>query len=594
MESNLSLIDIFLIFIKKYPKEFFFLFLILVLEGLIAALSVLSVIPLADFMMDSRIVNPSQVTRKLLDLFNHFNFKITFWNLASIFLITNLLKGLFEILIKYSILKIKYSVIKGLFGETLETFFKAKWGFFSGNSQGKLLNTLNREMNTIGDTLGHIATLFAQIVQIAIYLAVPFMLNFKLTFTALSLAIFFGIPFLLLYKKSYKLGLKNTESANSAMGILSEIMGAAKLIIGFGNQVKSKNKFIEAFDLHSQITLKSQTLSTAVPKLFQPLSLLAVVISVGLFIENNFVFSELAAVMWSLLGAMPLLSSVLQGNISLGNFMPSYEQLILLENEAKLLAEPKGIDIYAGFKRFIELNEVSFSYVGRPNVLKNINLKIIKGKMTALVGESGSGKSTITDLLIGLQTPSNGDIRIDDKNLNLIELNSFRNKIGYVPQDPQLFNSTIRENLLWANSCAKDSDIWESLELANAKAFVRDLPQGLDSIVGDRGLRLSGGQRQRIALARALIKKPDLLILDEATSSLDSESEIMIQRSIENIAKETTILVIAHRLSTIINSDFIYVLKKGVIIESGEFKILVKKDNGVLNKLIASQAFKIN
>ena len=296
MESNLSLIDIFLIFIKKYPKEFFFLFLILVLEGLIAALSVFSVIPLADFMMDSRIANPSQVTRKLLDLFNHFNFKITFWNLASIFLITNLLKGLFEILIKYSILKIKYSVIKGLFGETLETFFKAKWGFFSGNSQGKLLNTLNREMNTIGDTLGHIATLFAQIVQIAIYLAVPFMLNFKLTFTALSLAIFFGIPFLLLYKKSYKLGLKNTESANSAMGILSEIMGAAKLIIGFGNQVKSKNKFIEAFDLHSQITLKSQTLSTAVPKLFQPLSLLAVVISVGLFIENNFVFSELALI----------------------------------------------------------------------------------------------------------------------------------------------------------------------------------------------------------------------------------------------------------------------------------------------------------
>ena len=210
--------------------------------------------------------------------------------------------------------------------------------------------------------------------------------------------------------------------------------------------------------------------------------------------------------------------------------------------------------------------------------------------MTALVGESGSGKSTITDLVLGLQIPDQGQVLIDGVPLNEWQQNSFRARVGYVPQDPQLFHSSIRDNLLWSFALASESDLWNALQLANAAAFVNSLPQGIDTIVGDRGIRLSGGQRQRIALARALLRKPELLILDEATSSLDSESEFLIQQSIEQVVQDTTILVVAHRLSTLAKADQVYVLSHGRILEEGSFTALSAKSGGMLNSMLAAQS----
>ena len=168
--------------------------------------------------------------------------------------------------------------------------------------------------------------------------------------------------------------------------------------------------------------------------------------------------------------------------------------------------------------------------------------------------------------------------------------NSFRERVGYVPQDPQLFHSSIRDNLLWSFDSASESDLWNVLQLANAADFVKELPQGIDTLVGERGIRLSGGQRQRIALARALLRKPELLILDEATSALDSESEHLIQQSIEQVAHNTTILVVAHRLSTIAKADQVYVLCQGRIVEEGSFKELSAKSGGMLNAMLAAQS----
>ena len=211
--------------------------------------------------------------------------------------------------------------------------------------------------------------------------------------------------------------------------------------------------------------------------------------------------------------------------------------------------------------------------------------------MTALVGESGSGKSTVTDLVLGLQIPEQGQMLIDGVPLSEWKQNSFRERIGYVPQDPQLFHSSIRENLLWSFDGASENDLWNALKLANAEVFVKDLPQGIDTVVGDRGIRLSGGQRQRIALARALLRKPELLILDEATSALDSESESLIQQSIEKVAHNTTILVVAHRLSTIAKANQVYVLHHGQINEEGSFTALSVKSGGRLNAMLEAQSF---
>ena len=209
--------------------------------------------------------------------------------------------------------------------------------------------------------------------------------------------------------------------------------------------------------------------------------------------------------------------------------------------------------------------------------------------MTALIGKSGSGKTTIADLILGFYQKIDGEIFLENTLLKEYNLDSFREKVGLVPQDPQLLNATIRENLLWSNPKASEKDIWEACKLSNSEEFIFKFPNKLDTVVGDRGIRLSGGQRQRISLARAIIRKPDLLILDEATSSLDTESEKLIQESIESLSKDTTILVIAHRMSTIQKADYVYVLNDGKIVEEGSYKELSKKDNGKLAKMISDQ-----
>jgi ATP-binding cassette subfamily B protein len=589
MSKKAGIKKIFREFIRDYPLQFLLLFLLLVIEGIVATISVLAIIPLGDFIVDSNLTDPGKITLFVIEILGRLNIVPSFFIFASFFVLTNFLKGILDVGVRYAILKIKYTVIRGLFSDSLKIFFNSRWAFFSNAQQGRLLNTLTKELNNIGDTLGHIATFLAQIVQLIIYLALPLWLNFQLTLTAMGLTIILGLPLLLFQNLSYKLGKRNTETAAISMGILNEILSAAKLIIGYGRQKNALNRYLNAFDNHTDVTKKSQVVATAVPKLFTPIGMMAVTISIGLNLEGNFNISELAAILWSLLGAIPLLASVLAGNLSIMNFLPSYEGLIDLRNSAMQLQEKNGDRSFEMFNEKIEFSGINFSYPGRKGTLKAINLKLKKGQMVALIGESGSGKSTIVDLVLALQLPDSGRIFVDDNHLDLFNLNSYRERIGYVPQDPQLFDMTIRENLLWSNAEASERLIWETLELANASSFVKGLPLGLDTMVGDRGLRLSGGQRQRIALARALLRKPELLILDEATSALDSESEFLIQGAIENVASYTTILVVAHRLSTIAKADYVYILSDGSIVEEGEYSKLSNDQQSSLYSLLERQ-----
>lgn len=589
MKNNSSIVAIFGEFLTRYPKHFSLLLLLLVIEGAAAAMSVLAIVPMADFLLDPSLAKPSRITQVAIGAFATFGWSLTFWTLGTLFVAFNLLKGTLEVAIRYAILRIKYAVVRGLFGDALRTFFRARWEFFSGSDHGRLLNTLNKELNTIGDTLGHLATLCAQIVQLCIYLAVPLWLNATMTLTALGLALLFGLPFMLLHRVSYCLGRRNTETANVVMGVLSEMLQAARLILGFGRQDQARERYLSAFDQHVQVTLRSQTLETAVPKFFQPLAMLAAVVAMGFALQQQASISELAAVMWSLLASLPILAALLQGNISISNFLPSYEQLVSLRKRAAEFEEVEGQCVFSRLGHGIQFKDVNFTYSGRVQTLTKVNLSIRKGQMTALVGESGSGKSTVTDFVLGLQVPGQGQVLIDGLPLSDWKQNSFRERVGYVPQDPMLFHASIRDNLLWSFEEANESDLWAALRLANGETFVKELPHGIDTVVGDRGVRLSGGQRQRIALARALLRKPELLILDEATSALDSESERLIQQSIEQVAHATTILIVAHRLSTIAKADQVYVMRQGRVVEEGSFSVLSVKPGGILNSMLAAQ-----
>jgi ABC-type multidrug transport system fused ATPase/permease subunit len=269
-------------------------------------------------------------------------------------------------------------------------------------------------------------------------------------------------------------------------------------------------------------------------------------------------------------------------------FIGATEELFdIFNEEEEMLDNGNKITDDEILKGQIVFNNVSFRYPTRPDdgVLSNINLTISEKQMVALVGMSGAGKSTIASLIMRLHEPTSGSITFDSRNSNDFSLLSLRSQIALVPQDIFLFGGSIRENISYGNPCASDKEIFEAARKANALEFIDRFPEKLDTIVGERGTQLSGGQRQRIAIARAVLKDPRILILDEATSSLDSESERLVQDALEKLMVGRTSIVIAHRLSTIRKADQIMVLDGGRIVEKGTHKELIVIKNGIYRNL---------
>jgi ABC-type multidrug transport system fused ATPase/permease subunit len=264
------------------------------------------------------------------------------------------------------------------------------------------------------------------------------------------------------------------------------------------------------------------------------------------------------------------------------------------ERVVELLAEEEEVgagEQLIDFKGNIEFEEVGFHYPTRPEVevLQGLSFQIQSGEKVALVGPSGAGKSTIIQLLLRFYEATKGQIRIDGQPLTHWELASLRSKIGIVPQEVLLFGGSIRENIAYAKPGATEEEIITAAKKANAWQFISQFPEGLDTLVGERGIKLSGGQRQRVAIARAILKDPAILILDEATSSLDAESESLVQEALNELMKGRTTLIIAHRLATIRKVDRIYVLTGGKIVEQGNHQELVQDAAGIYANLVRLQ-----
>jgi subfamily B ATP-binding cassette protein MsbA len=260
----------------------------------------------------------------------------------------------------------------------------------------------------------------------------------------------------------------------------------------------------------------------------------------------------------------------------------------VLEVENAITDKPDAI-VKNSFDNQITIENISFKYEDE-NVLKNFTIQVPKGKTVALVGQSGSGKSTIANLLTRFYDVQEGSIKIDNIDIKNMTMNSLRGMIGLVTQDSILFNDTIKNNILIGKEGATDEEIIEALKVANAYEFVKDLPNGINTNIGDAGNKLSGGQKQRLSIARAVLKNPPIMILDEATSALDTESEKHVQIALENMMQNRTSIVIAHRLSTIQKADNIIVMKKGEIVEQGTHLELLAL-NGTYSNLVTLQSF---
>ena len=270
--------------------------------------------------------------------------------------------------------------------------------------------------------------------------------------------------------------------------------------------------------------------------------------------------------------------------------MASFRRIINLKETKPLISD--GDTPLEELKESIKFENLNFEYVSNFPVLKDVNIEIMKGKTTAIVGSTGSGKSTLIKLILRFYEKNSGNIFFDNNEIESLVIDSLRSKIGLVSQDVFLFEGTVFENIAYGNIDASTEDVWNAARLSESDKFISELPNQENTIVGERGQKLSGGQRQRISIARAILKNPEILILDEATSAVDNETEAAIQESLETLKEGRTVIAIAHRLSTIRNADLIYVLESGEIVEYGTHDELLN-NQGVYAKLWDVQTGKI-
>ena len=584
------IINLFKDLFRRFPYHFVLLFGFVFGNALFNAISVIAIAPITDFLLERTGENASAITRIFQTVFSSTGGNLELIHVFIFFGSVSLLNSVIGGAVQYAILRIKYDVLIHLLTDTMGQFFRARFLFFSQGDMGVLLNSFQQEVKKVGDTFGHIARLVANILQAVIFLMVPLALSPKLTIIFLVASAIISSPFWFLNRFTYSLGRQNTETANITTGVLHESLTAAKLILGFGRQRETVNRYHRSMVNHAKVSVKFQTMVIGISGLLAPLVKIGALVALYVAYSDGLPVSEMAMVLFSLFRLSPTISLIIGEKINIEGFIAAYEQLERLREDAENLKENSGSIEFRGLKERIIFKEVTFSYPGRKPALDKVNLSFEKGKMTALVGKSGAGKTTVIDLLLGLYDKDDGELQLDGKKIDKYDLNSFRNRVGYVPQEPQLFNASVKENLLWSAPDSSEKDIWHACQLANAEEFVRELPNQLDTTLGDRGVRLSGGQRQRLALARAIIRQPDILILDEATSALDTESERLIQEAIDNLAGEITIVVIAHRLSTIRNADYVYVLHEGKLVEEGKY-LQLNTMKGHFAELVKLQMF---
>ncbi len=563
---------------KQFPLLFISNIVLQALVSLIEALSLFTIGPLVDFLVHPNFQNVSPLTQRMVAAISRIGFPVTLKTYLSFFVLFIVFSSCFRIFARHSILKTKYILCRSIIVDTFKDFFNARWYFFSSRKQGTLLNTFTRELNIVGNAFGAVAIFFASALRLIFCLIIPFYISWQVTCISLVAAFLLTWPILLLGRISYRLGQLNTSTSNQVSTVIQESFMLAKEILGFGNQNKSVENLAKAYDGHCKAAVKSQTISLTIPILYRPFGV--IVLAVALVAARHFgvALSEIAVLLLALLQVVISIGDLAARKNSLDNFFPSYEQIKHLSSQARQFKQISGNKKFIGFNKEISIENASFAYPGNSPALKDVNIVIPKGKMIAIVGSSGAGKTTFIDMIMGFNESSTGRIAFDGISLEEFNIESYRRRIGYVPQDSALFNMSILDNLLWSKKDVTMEEIKQACIQANANEFIEKFPKGYDTLVGDRGVRLSGGQRQRVALARAILRKPELLILDEATSSLDTHSERLIQQAIENIAKQTTIIIIAHRLSTIVNADYVYVFKDGKVVEEGTYSDLIKMD----------------
>ena len=562
--------------------------------GVIASISegigILMLLPLLQSLDNDISVNESDggINQSLYNLIDFFGFSDSIISILLLISIAFIIKGI----ITFFALGLTASLIGQLLKEIKVKLFnlysRMSYNYFSSKNTGDLINLINEQPTKSLEAFKQLSLLGSHFINTVVLMSLAFLMTFSFGLMALGLGIILLILFLRMNLYVQNLSRISAEENGVLTKWLIQTLHGFKYLIST-NQIKSIKLYIDnSISILTSAQIKSGVAAAFTQSVREPIAVLFIMLIVYVQI---FIFDlRLEPILVSIALFYRALNSTLAVQSAFQGTFQHIGSMELVHNE--FLNQVKhesrdGYQVINSFDQGIIFTNTSFKYTNSDKgALNDININIPVRSSVAIVGESGAGKTTLVDLITLTNEPQKGEILID--NIPSINLNksSWRNQIGYVSQDTLIFDDTIGNNIsMWKSNKSNNEDLRDAAIKANILEFIESLPEGFDTRVGDRGILLSGGQKQRIFIARELYRKPSLLILDEATSSLDSESEKSIQESIELLKGKVTVIVIAHRLSTIKNVDQIYLIDKGKLIEHGTYDELINNNNSKFSKL---------
>lgn len=499
--------------------------------------------------------------------------------------------------------EIQQNFIRYLRVETYESLLRAKWEYYLEKRKSDFNYILTTEISRVGIGTHGIIQLIGIVFFTIVQVTLAFLLSPSLTIVVMVSGAVIAIYMRKFVKGSKVLGKETTELMSNYFGGISEQFNGMKDMKS--NRLESSfNEWFQSMSnrIHQNVMklVKLNSKSTFIYRVTAGLLIIFFVYVSFSFIKVQPEKMILVILIFSRL--WPKFSSIQSSVEQIVSMLPALNHLLKVQKESRKEQEcnfhqmeefPSNPSFH--LESAIECQNVSYRYKQIQDnwALSNVNITFPKNKTTAIVGPSGAGKTTLVDIVMGLLQPEEGKVFVNGEPLTEKTVLGYRSTISYVAQEPFLFHSSIRENLQMVAPHASELDLWNALTFAAADEFVRKMPQGLDTIIGDRGIRLSGGERQRLILARAILRKPTILVLDEATSALDSENERKIQQAIDRLKGTMTIIVIAHRLSTIRNADQVVVLEGGCVIQAGEYGKL-SETKGPLRRMLITQELASN
>ncbi|MFC1631736.1 ABC transporter ATP-binding protein [Candidatus Omnitrophota bacterium] len=494
-----------------------------------------------------------------------------------------LFKGLFVFLRQYLMVNVGHLVLRDVRNALYAKYQHLSLDYFSKSKIGVLVSRITHDVGVINNSIAQgLTDIFYQGFKVTILLSLAVFINFRLFLFSIVLFPFIAIPVVRISKALRKISTKSQEKMAEVNSAIYEGLAGVRIVKVFSMENYEIDKFARANQGFYKITMKQAKRIVSIGPISELIGVVAAMLVVYIggmqVIQGQLSFGMFAAFM----GAM---FQCVQPFKRLSNITAIIQQASaaaarifeILDTPVGIEDHPQAVDL-AEVKQGIRFENVNFRYQGeKADVLKDVNLEIPKGTVLAIVGPSGVGKTTLINLIARFYDVTGGKITIDGHDLRRLSLKSLRGKIGIVTQETFLFNDTVKANIAYGNIQAPDQEVAKAARAAQIDEFIQTMPQGYRTLVGDRGFRLSGGERQRMAIARALLKNPPILILDEATSQLDSQSELLVQKALEQLMSGRTVFVIAHRLSTVRKADKIVVLDSGRISQFGTHQELMEK-----------------